>query len=68
MVRVTVGDVMLPCVVNGRATPDLIAGLSAEKDRIDGQIDELVSARDRLDAAITNATANWRTGRRCRPR
>jgi DNA-binding transcriptional MerR regulator len=58
---------LLPRVVNGRATPDLLGGLSAERDRIDGQIRDLVRARDRLDTVIANATANWRTGRRCRP-
>jgi DNA-binding transcriptional MerR regulator len=59
---------LLPRVVNGRATPELLAGLSVERDRIDKQIGDLVSARDRLDAVITNAAANSRTGRRCRPR
>jgi DNA-binding transcriptional MerR regulator len=57
---------LLPRVVNGRATPELLSGLSAERDRIDEQIGDLVSARDRLDAVITNAAANSRTGRRCR--
>lgn len=59
---------LLPRVVNGEATPELLDRLSAERDRIDSQIGDLVSARDRLDAVITTATANWRTGRRCRPR
>jgi len=58
---------LLPCVVDGRATPELLGRLSAERDRIDKQIGDLVSARDRLDTVITNATANWRTGKRCRP-
>ncbi|MFF3444407.1 MerR family transcriptional regulator [Streptosporangium sp. NPDC002721] len=59
---------LLPCVVNGEATPELLDGLSAERDRIDGQIGELVSVRDRLDTVIAAATANWRTGQSCRPR
>jgi DNA-binding transcriptional MerR regulator len=59
---------LLPRVVNGRATPELLDGLSAERDRIERRIRDLVTARDRLDTVITNATANWRTGRRCRPR
>ena len=59
---------LLPCVVNGRATPELLDRLSAERDRIDKQIGELVSTRDRLDTVISNATANWRTGKHCRPR
>jgi DNA-binding transcriptional MerR regulator len=59
---------LLPRVVNGQATPELLDGLSAERDRIDRQIGDLVSNRDRLDTVITNATANWRTGQRCRSR
>jgi DNA-binding transcriptional MerR regulator len=59
---------LLPRVVNGRATPELLYGLSVERDRIDRQIDDLVTSRDRLDTVITNATANWRTGQRCRLR
>lgn len=58
---------LLPCVVDGRATPELLDRLSTERDRIDNRIGDLVSARDRLDTVITNATANWRTGKRCRP-
>jgi DNA-binding transcriptional MerR regulator len=57
----------LPCVVNGEATPELLDRLSSERDRIDRQIGDLVSARARLDTVITAATANWRTGERCRP-
>ncbi|MDA3643221.1 MerR family transcriptional regulator [Saccharopolyspora indica] len=59
---------LLPCVVDGEATPELLDRLSAERDRIDGQIGELVSARNRLDGVITNATANLRTGQHCGPR
>jgi DNA-binding transcriptional MerR regulator len=58
---------LLPRVVDGRATPELLSGLSAERDRLDAQIGDLVSARARLDTVITNAAANSRTGRRCRP-
>jgi DNA-binding transcriptional MerR regulator len=59
---------LLPRVVNGRATPELLAGLSAERERLDEQIGDLLSARALLDAVITNAAANSRTGQRCRPR
>jgi DNA-binding transcriptional MerR regulator len=59
---------LLPRVVNGRATPELLSGLSAERDRIDRKIGELAGARDRLDTVIANAAANWRTGRHCGPR
>ena len=58
---------LLPCVVHGRATPELLDRLSAERDRIDRQISDLVSTRNRLDTVITNATVNWQTGKRCRP-
>lgn len=58
---------LLPCVVDGEATPELLGRLSAERDRIDGQIGDLVSARNRLDGVITNATANLNTGQHCRP-
>jgi DNA-binding transcriptional MerR regulator len=58
---------LLPCVVNGEATPELLDRLSTERDRIDQRINDLVSTRDRLDTVITTATTNWRTGRHCRP-
>jgi hypothetical protein len=44
--------------VNGRATPELLDRLSAERDRIDRLIGDLTSIRNRLDTVITN----WRTG------
>ncbi|MEU8118866.1 MerR family transcriptional regulator [Spirillospora sp. NPDC049024] len=58
---------LLPCVVDGEATPELLDRLSAERDRIDRQITDLASTRDRLDTVIANATANLRTGRHCNP-
>ncbi|MFG2651396.1 MerR family transcriptional regulator [Streptomyces sp. NPDC048436] len=57
---------LLPCVVDGNATPALIERLSAERDRIDRQIAELVSTRDRLDSVVTGAATNLHTGRSCR--
>jgi DNA-binding transcriptional MerR regulator len=59
---------LLPCVVDGEATPELLDRLSAERDRIDRQITDLASTLDRLDTVIANATANLRTGRHCHPR
>ncbi|MFB7501135.1 MerR family transcriptional regulator [Streptomyces sp. NPDC056161] len=56
---------LLPCVVDGDATPELLDRLAAERDRIDGQVAELVSTRNRLDSVITGATENLRTGRPC---
>jgi DNA-binding transcriptional MerR regulator len=58
---------LLPCVADGRATPELLDRLAAERDRIGRQISDLMSTRDRLDGVIANAGANWRTGKRCQP-
>lgn len=57
---------LMPCVIDGNATPELIDRLSTERDRIDSHITDLVSARDRLDSVITGATTNLRTGQPCR--
>ncbi|GAA4806610.1 MerR family transcriptional regulator [Streptomyces ziwulingensis] len=57
---------LLPCVVDGEATPELLVRLAAERDRIEGKIGDLAAARDRLDTVITHATTNLRTGRHCR--
>jgi hypothetical protein len=53
---------------DGAATPELLGRLSGERDRIDRQISDLVGTRDRLDAVVASATANWQTGQHCRPR
>ncbi|GGO45026.1 MULTISPECIES: MerR family transcriptional regulator [Streptomyces] len=58
---------LMPCVVTGEATPELLAKLASERDRIDGQITDLVSTRDRLDSVIASATATYLTGEPCRP-
>lgn len=57
---------LMPCVVDGNATPELLARLSAERNRIDSQVADLISTRDRLDAVITGATTHLLTGRACR--
>jgi DNA-binding transcriptional MerR regulator len=57
---------LLPCVVDGNATPELLERLSMERDRVAGRIAELVGTRDRLDSVITGATRNLRTGQSCR--
>ncbi|MFJ6741814.1 MerR family transcriptional regulator [Streptomyces sp. NPDC091279] len=57
---------LLPCVVDDEATPELLERLSAEQERIDSRISDLMNARDRLGTVIAAATANWRTGERCR--
>ncbi len=56
---------LLPCVIDGNATPELLDRLSGERDRIDGMIAELVGTRNRLESVITGATHNLRTGRQC---
>lgn len=53
---------LLPCVETGEVTPALLGRLSAERDRIDRQIDSLVNTRNRLDSMIT-ATEAWSTSR-----
>ncbi|MER7468664.1 MerR family transcriptional regulator [Streptomyces sp. NPDC097981] len=56
---------LLPCVVTGEVTPELLMRLSAERDRIDTQIGTLTGTRDRLDTVIAAATTTFRTGRPC---
>ena len=45
-----------PCVHSGVATDTIRARLATERDRIDAQIRELTSTRDRLDALIAAAS------------
>ncbi|GIF25143.1 DNA-binding transcriptional MerR regulator [Actinoplanes tereljensis] len=47
---------LLPCVDAQVSTPESRATLSAERDRIDRQITELIQTRDRLDAIIDLTT------------
>ncbi|POM23539.1 Redox-sensitive transcriptional activator SoxR [Actinomadura rubteroloni] len=56
---------LLPCVVDGNATPALLDRLAAERDSIDRRIAELADTRDRLHSVINGATANMLTGRPC---
>ncbi|GAB3833916.1 MerR family transcriptional regulator [Kribbella italica] len=58
---------LLPCVVDGRATPALLTRLSTERDRITEQAANLLTTRDKLDQIITAASTNARTGQSCRP-
>ncbi|MFF5756950.1 MerR family transcriptional regulator [Streptomyces longwoodensis] len=57
---------LLPCVVDGLATPELLARLAAERDRIDERIADLTAARDRLQSVIGGAADTLLTGRPCR--
>ena len=43
---------LLPCVHTGQATPEMVARLTAERDRIDQQVRDLTATRDRMDAVI----------------
>lgn len=63
----TIAD-LLPCVVDGNATPELLDRLSAERDHIDAKISELAATKNRLDTVIAGAGHNLRTGRSCRAR
>jgi DNA-binding transcriptional MerR regulator len=57
---------LLPGVVGDRATPALIAQLTAEREQIDQRVTDLLRTRDRLDTVITNATGSMLTGVSCR--
>ncbi|MCM2416401.1 MerR family transcriptional regulator [Streptomyces sp. RKAG290] len=58
---------LVPCVVEGTATPELLERLAAERAHIDRRITDLTQARDRLDSVVRAATDNLATGRVCRP-
>jgi DNA-binding transcriptional MerR regulator len=47
----------MPCIHSGVSTPETLAALAAERDRIDARIDDLRDTRDRLDAVIVAAAA-----------
>ncbi|MFC8824189.1 MerR family transcriptional regulator [Streptomyces sp. NPDC057137] len=57
---------LTPCVVDGRATPELLDRLAVERDHIDRRIADLTQTRDRLDSVFAGASANMRTGTSCR--
>lgn len=56
---------LLPCVVTGEVTPELLDRLSAERDRIDQRVGDLVQTRDRLDTIITTSTLARSRGEHC---
>ncbi|MBO3682519.1 MerR family transcriptional regulator [Streptomyces sp. NEAU-YJ-81] len=57
---------LTPCVVDGKATPELLGRLAVERDHIDQHIADLTHTRDRLDSVIVGTSANMRTGAPCR--
>jgi DNA-binding transcriptional MerR regulator len=46
---------LLPCVYSGTTTPEMLASLRAERERIDVQARRLAETRDRLDTVIAEA-------------
>ncbi|AXG77707.1 MerR family transcriptional regulator [Streptomyces paludis] len=58
---------LTPCVIDGKATPELLDRLTVERGHIDQHIADLTRTRDRLDAVIANATTSLDTGTPCRP-
>ncbi|MFB0615099.1 MerR family transcriptional regulator [Streptomyces sp. AGS-58] len=56
---------LTPCVIDGKATPDLLQRLAAERDHLDRRITDLIHARDRLDSVIGGASSNMHTGAPC---
>jgi DNA-binding transcriptional MerR regulator len=49
---------ILPSVMSGPVTPDLLGRLEAQRARLDAQISGLQTVRDRLDAGIRQAIAH----------
>ncbi|TDC27043.1 MerR family transcriptional regulator [Streptomyces sp. 8K308] len=58
---------LLPCIATGESTPEVLAVLAAERDRIGARIGELERTRDRLDSAIARATTALVTNTPCHP-
>ncbi|MET4924716.1 MerR family transcriptional regulator [Streptomyces sp. PSRA5] len=57
---------LMPCVIDGQATPALLERLAAEREQVDRRIVDLMHVRDRLGSVITAATSNMVTGTSCR--
>ncbi|MFB9681766.1 MerR family transcriptional regulator [Streptosporangium vulgare] len=56
---------LTPCVIDGKATPELLQRLAAERDHLDRRIVDLTQTRDRLDSVIDGASSNMHTGAPC---
>lgn len=56
---------LMPCVIDGQATPALLARLAAEREHVDQRVTDVTKARDRLDSVIAAATSNMLTGVSC---
>lgn len=58
---------LTPCVIDGKATPELLDRLAVERGHIDQHIVDLTHTRDRLDSVIAGASVSMDTGTPCRP-
>ncbi|WP_069626529.1 MerR family transcriptional regulator [Streptomyces niveus] len=56
---------LTPCVIDGKATPELLQRLATERDHLDRHIADLAQTRDRLDSVIDGASSNMQTGAPC---
>jgi DNA-binding transcriptional MerR regulator len=56
---------ILPCVVTGEVTSELLDRLAAERDRMTERITDLTSTRDRLETIITTSTKSLAAGKPC---
>ncbi|MFD7714590.1 MerR family transcriptional regulator [Streptomyces sp. NPDC059814] len=56
---------LTPCVIDGRATPELLQRLAEERDHLNQRIADLAHTRDRLDSVMAGASSNMRTGTSC---
>lgn len=56
---------LIPCVIDGKATPELLVRLVVERDRLDQNIADLVQARNRLDSVIVGASSNMHADAPC---
>ncbi|MFC5825811.1 MerR family transcriptional regulator [Nonomuraea insulae] len=56
---------LMPCVVSGEVTPELLERLRAERNRIDTKIGDMVKTRGKLDSIIDAAAAAAHEGKPC---
>jgi DNA-binding transcriptional MerR regulator len=56
---------ILPCVVTGEVTPELLERLATERDRMTARIGDLTSTRDRLETIITTSGKSLAAGKPC---
>jgi DNA-binding transcriptional MerR regulator len=56
---------ILPCVVTGEVTSELLDRLAGERDRMTERIGDLTATRDRLAAIITTSGKSLAAGKPC---